>query len=180
MGNPARIYHARDFETLPQPSGFAVNVHFPEVEGSLARFREVYGLEIPDYQRGNVWTRAQKISYIEWLVRGGPTGLEIKFNHPNFDGDSTVGNMELVDGLQRLTAVQEFVKSEFGIFEGLKYDDFASWDSRPSLLFAVYAIKTRREVLEWYIDLNWAGAPHTDEDLRRVKILLEKERKKEN
>ena len=34
-------------------------------------------------------------------------------------------------------------------------------------------LKTRREVLQWYIDMNAGGTPHSKEEIDRVRGLLE-------
>lgn len=33
-------------------------------------------------------------------------------------------------------------------------------------------LKTEREVLQWYIDMNAGGTPHTAEEIERVKKLI--------
>lgn len=33
-------------------------------------------------------------------------------------------------------------------------------------------LKTEREVLQWYIDMNAGGTPHTTEEIDRVKKLI--------
>ena len=38
-------------------------------------------------------------------------------------------------------------------------------------------LKTRKEVLQWYIEMNNGGTPHTKEEINRVKILLETEKR---
>ena len=34
-------------------------------------------------------------------------------------------------------------------------------------------LKSQREVLQWYIDLNSGGTPHSSEEIQRVKQLME-------
>lgn len=36
-------------------------------------------------------------------------------------------------------------------------------------------LKSKREVLQWYIEMNAGGTPHSNEEIRRVKALMEKE-----
>ena len=33
-------------------------------------------------------------------------------------------------------------------------------------------LKTEREVLQWYVDMNAGGTPHTTEEIDRVKKLI--------
>jgi hypothetical protein len=39
----------------------------------------------------------------------------------------------------------------------------------------VNELKTRREVLQWYLDLNAGGVVHTTKEIERVRELLAKE-----
>jgi len=36
-------------------------------------------------------------------------------------------------------------------------------------------LKTRAEVLQWYIEFNAGGTPHTEAEINRVRELLKKE-----
>lgn len=87
--------------------------------------------------------------------------------------------MVLVDGLQRLTAFIRFLNNEIPIF-GTYYKDF---DDRPRmsngmLKFNVNDLQTRAEVLRWYIEMNSGGVVHSEDEINRVKKLLEQEETK--
>ena len=45
------------------------------------------------------------------------------------------------------------------------------------LLFNVNNLKTKAEVLVWYIEFNTGGTVHTEEEINKVKMLLENETK---
>jgi hypothetical protein len=103
----------------------------------------------------------------------------ILFNHPNWQG-SYKGLMVLVDGKQRLEAVRKFVRNELPVFGGNYLHDFDDpklllRDMNCSLLFGVNNLKTRKEVLQWYLQLNTGGVVHTQEEIEKVKNLLAKE-----
>ncbi len=34
-------------------------------------------------------------------------------------------------------------------------------------------LKTEKEVLQWYVDMNAGGTPHTDKEIERVKRMIE-------
>jgi len=36
-------------------------------------------------------------------------------------------------------------------------------------------LPTRKDVLQWYLQMNTGGTVHTEEEINRVKMLLEKE-----
>ena len=148
------------------------------VEDFLPRM-EQYGLELcPDFQRGHVWTEEQQIKYIEFMMKGGSTGREIFFNHPGWQ-NSYKGKMVCVDGLQRITAVQRFINNEIKAF-GTYFCDFEGSIYQAdgcSFTVSIHSLKTRKEVLKWYIELNEGGVIHSKEEIERVKKLLEIEEK---
>jgi hypothetical protein len=41
-----------------------------------------------------------------------------------------------------------------------------------TLIIHVNNLKTEKEVLQWYIDMNAGGTPHTTEEIDRVKKLI--------
>lgn len=41
-----------------------------------------------------------------------------------------------------------------------------------ALRINVNDLKTRDEVLQWYIDINAGGTPHTKEEIERVRAML--------
>lgn len=137
----------------------------------------------PDFQRAHVWSEEKQIAFVEYCLRGGEYSKTILWNHPGWQG-SFKGLMVLVDGKQRLEAVRKFVRNELPIFGGYKLNDFDKPASllrkgEATFLFAVNNLPTRRNVLEWYLQLNAGGVVHTDEELKKVGILLANEIAKE-
>lgn len=137
-----------------------------------------YCLQIdPDFQRGRVWSEDQKIKYVEYCLKGGPYHRDILLNHPGWM-NSFEGEYVLVDGLQRLTAVTQFIKNNLPVFNGVYLNDF---DYPRNLLggqfsvFCINTLKTRKEVLQWYLDLNTGGVVHTLSEIERVRGLIEQE-----
>lgn len=132
----------------------------------------------PDFQRNRVWSKEQKVKYIEFCLRGGKSGRDILFNCPNYVGssDTLYNEFVLVDGLQRLSAVLDFLNNNLAVFNGNYIGDFT--DLRRVILrgqrFNVYIndLQSKREVLEWYIELNSGGTPHSKKDIDRVKFIL--------
>ena len=83
----------------------------------------------------------------------------------------------IVDGKQRLQAVRLFLRDELAVFG---YTSSQYKDKLPigcTLIFAVNELTTRREVLQWYLDLNDGGIAHTSEEIEKVRNLLKKEGK---
>lgn len=176
--------HWDDIKKFTSCGNYYTNVPVMHIESTLTYYKEEYGLELnPDFQRGNVWTEAQQIAYLEYFFRGGQSAKDIYFNCPDFSYNSgssngklqDIHNMVCVDGLQRLTAFRRFLRDELPIFGGHYFSDF---EGKPrsteyALVFHVNSLLTRREVLTWYIEMNSGGTIHTSDEIARVKAMLE-------
>ncbi len=171
------------FKTIPNKFpqiNYAVDIAWSELERNIERFITQYDLQMnPDFQRGNVWTPSQQSRYVEFMLKGGESGKSIYFNHPGWM-KSFKGDFVLVDGLQRITAVRAFLKNEIKAYdrtysqllEGMPYDR-APYDY--GFKFHVATLRTRAEVLQWYLDFNSGGTVHAQSEIERVKELLSKE-----
>lgn len=131
----------------------------------------------PDFQRCHVWTEVQQIAFMEYLLRGGYAGREIYFNCSSWMAGFNTP-VELVDGKQRLQAVRRFMANEIPVF-GHFYKEFdrKSFRNLNGLRFYVNNLKSRAEVLRWYLDLNTGGTPHTSKEIEKVQSMLEAENK---
>lgn len=171
----------RDIKQMTRMPSYRITVGWSYLETSLADWdnRSVpgfLGLDLdPEFQRAHVWDDERRIKFVEYCLKGGHSSREIYFNHPNWQG-SYKGQMVLVDGKQRLEAVRKFMRNELPIFEGFFLKDFQ--DRLPhfegSLYFNVNSLKTEKEVLQWYIDLNDGGVAHTKEEIDKVRKMLGK------
>lgn len=136
------------------------------------------GLQMnPDFQRGHVWTEEQQIKFIEFILRGGNSGKDLYFNCPswlrvNYTGE--YNDFVCVDGLQRITAIRRFLNNEIEVF-GQHYVDFGDRTDmvHHSMIVHVNDLKTKREVLQWYIEMNDGGTPHTQAEIERVRKMME-------
>lgn len=155
---------------------YHANVSWDGLKDHLDRYKENYKCELdPDFQRGHVWTREQQIAYVEFIIRGGESGKEVYFNCPGWMYDFR-GPMQLVDGLQRITAVLAFLRNEIPAFGHLLDEHEDQWFLRSlDFSFNMGNLETRADVLQWYLDLN-SGVAHSDQELGRVRDLLQKER----
>jgi hypothetical protein len=169
------------FSLIPQftqKANYSVDVTWDYLEDWLEHINEkgLMTLDLdPDFQRAHVWTTDKQIKYVEFVLRGGQSSRDLYFNHPNWMG-SFKGKLELVDGKQRLEAVRSFLKGNIPAFETHyhDYEDKLPWDA--SFKIHINNLKTRKEVLQWYLDLNSGGVIHTEEELNKVKMLLEQEK----
>lgn len=167
----------KDIPKFTKTGNYQVSISLKSLKDNLQHYTERYQLELcPDFQRGYVWNEKQQIAFVEYIIKGGKSANIIYFNMQGWM-NSFEGKMLCVDGLQRLTACLKFMNNELPIFNGNFYSDFE--DTLPSsaeLLFNVNDLNTRAEILQWYIDFNTGGTVHTEEDINKVRELLEKEK----
>lgn len=102
-----------DYDTLEYP----ISVLVAQYELSLSKqFQEVEEnvgniIYIPDYQREFIWKQDRKSKFIESILIGVPI--------PYFFLADIDGNMEVVDGSQRLRTLHQFINGEL-VLKGLK------------------------------------------------------------
>ena len=170
-----------DYQAIPQftrtPSD-GVDVGWAYLEQHVEEHVNEYGLEVnPDFQRGHVWDPDKQIAFVEFILRGG-TGANILYlNAPGWSrGD--LGSYVLVDGLQRLTAALAFLRSEIPAFGYLRSEYTGTMRLHsPRFRWIINNLKTRADVLQWYLEMNTGGVVHTNSELDRVRALLEEESK---
>jgi uncharacterized protein with ParB-like and HNH nuclease domain len=165
----------KDIKRFPH-SSYKVDASWDYLEEMLKSWdrKETPLLLQPDFQRGYVWSKFQQESYIEYCLRGGRAALDIFFNCPSWQG-GYCDPIELIDGQQRLGAVRAFLRNEVKAY-GNYYSEFEgrlhSIDNR--LTFHMFCIKDRRDLLNFYIELNTGGSVHTETDLAPAYEELEK------
>jgi len=142
--------------------GFVYN----ELEG-----RGLFGLSgkltiQPEYQRSYIYADGQKdVAVVHSLLQGYPLGLLYFTKLPN-------GNLEVLDGQQRITSVGRFVTGKFAIKDerGLEqYFSGMSADKKKKILDAVLLVYecegTETEIKQWFQTINIAGVPLTPQEL---------------
>lgn len=139
---------------------------------------DMYNLQLnPDFQRGHVWTEEQQIAWLEFFLKGGKTGRVLYFNCPSWQGnqikEGDYDDFVCVDGLQRITAIRRFMNGEIPVFGSYinEYEDEMSV-MRDSIRLNINNLKTKKEVLQWYVDMNAGGTPHTNEEIARVQDMI--------
>lgn len=160
---------------------WSADYSWDRLEPGLKSMAEDYGGLVmnPDFQRGHVWTPDQQQHFIENCLRGVVTtaGLLIQFNCESFSSyqnDVSNSAMECLDGLQRYTAITEYVKGNVKPF-GLSVDEYShsSFDPRRFYIkVAIHDFTNRAQMLQYYLDINSGGTMHTSSELDRVKGLM--------
>lgn len=137
----------------------------------------------PDYQRSRAWTDDQCAKFIGFLLEGG-TAPPLWVQRWKYD---TGLPDEMLDGLQRATAVLRFLNNEvpFETIGGVRMylRDMSERDQRlicshaggPTLTVRYVQYENRADVLRFYLRLNRGGTPHSDAEIERVQELLRAE-----
>jgi len=163
---------------------YEVDHSFSYVEKALLGYADGSSLDlVPDFQRGHVWTQEQQERWIEAVLRGAisSAGLTIQFNAPDWNQIESSVDSDLqkcvvcIDGLQRLTAIRRFVAGEIRAFDRTADQfDGTSYDIRRyRFKVAVHNFQTRADLLQYYLDINTGGTPHSDEEIERVRAMLD-------
>jgi len=132
---------------------YQVNVEWRELQPQLHRYTDHYGLKLNTTPK---WTEQQQAEYIQYRLKGGVVGKDIWFNCPNFQNSrKKTTKMVLVDGGQRLLAVQKFLSDDLLIFGGACFSDFTDkLHSNVEFIFHVNGLLNLVDVQEMRFLLN--------------------------
>ena len=84
----------------------------------LDRYADEYIMR-PPYQRKTVWSKRQQQQLIDSIFKGYYIP-DLVLRNINFKNESVM--REVIDGQQRITAVQQFMRNEFAMPEGSKFE----------------------------------------------------------
>lgn len=171
-----------DFKTITKYTSeghYGVDYDIDSFPDAIDRYIDRYKLQMnPDFQRGHVWTESQQIAFVEFVLRGGQL-QPIRLNNTEWNSMKVGGEMVCVDGLQRTTALMKFAKDLLPVFGGYFRSQLVNFNTNDYMIrVTINGLRTRAEVLNWYIELNSGGTVHTEEDIDKVRKLLEDETKK--
>ena len=190
----------QDIPNLTRSGSYEVNSSLDFLNETITGYQKsdstFRGLDLlPDFQRGHVWTESQQVAFVEFFLRGGMSGRVIYLNCPNWGHfepipEGQYNEFVIVDGLQRLTAMLKFVRGELPVFghyclpkgtepvPGRKYFEgrLRCLRAGDNLKININCLKTRAEVLKWYLEMNEGGTPHTDKELDKVRQMLKEEK----
>ena len=155
--------HERRVSYLRDPAKY-VEMVYPDQELLL-------GHPLPPFQRPQVWTRAQSARFVESAILGLHLGTWCYNAADDYPTVKVAGrdyfdrtDMWLIDGRQRLTALDSYWNDDFEAF-GLRWSEVSQEKRRRFLngtMFTAYELRTNdvdylREV---YDRLNFGGTPH--------------------
>lgn len=153
------------------------NVPLNYIEDTLSHRPERFDLT-PEFQRGHVWTISQQEAFMGHLLTGGHVAPILW----SIIGDPDTGTQVLLDGLQRLTAIRLWLAGHVDavLFDGTRVNvsQITGGLGRVSVLFASVRLANDdrtcwRETMRLYVRLNSGGTVHSEEEMQRVKALIE-------
>lgn len=173
-----KIIRARDCDDMLIADGnYQINVSLDYIKDKIEKDIEEYGLNLdPDFQRAHVWNMEQRVSYMEFLLKGGKSN-PIYFNHEGWMR-SFNGEYVIVDGKQRLTSILMFLNNEYPVFKEMDKEGIGfyarEFDIIPNdVVFIVNDLPNRELVLKWYLQMNKGNVAHTKEELDKVGRMIE-------
>lgn len=165
-------------ESIRKPT-YNIVIPWVHMNYLLNGFEFTYGLDMcPEYRRTRGWTLRQKIDYLEHRLCGGSSGIDIYFNSIDWSTRHPYP-IVLVDGSQRIETVQEFLRNEIAVFEDNKFTDFNNIYG-VTFIFHINELNSYSNILRWYEELNSAPIPRSEDDINKVKRLIQREMEKEN
>lgn len=175
-----KITRFKDIPQFTSNGSYQVNYSLTSLVREIEEEVSEMGLQLnPEFQRGHVWTEEQQIAWIEYHLRGGKSGNTIYLNNPFWNSyrepkKNEYSDYVCVDGLQRITAAQRFVHNEIKVFGSYfkEYEDRLRLANDVTMILNVNNLKSEKEVLQWYIDMNAGGTPHTNAEIERVKQMI--------
>lgn len=137
-------------------------VQYNEYANAFPDERSVMGYRLPSWQRGLVWSRDQQIRFVESAWLGIPLGTWTYNIVP--DGTNHPFDFLLIDGQQRLTALQTYLEDGFAVF-GYRWSETTTIDQRlfrQNTKFPCYITETtdKNYLREYYNLLNFGGTAH--------------------
>ena len=173
--------------TASKPTNFSRNWNYDnwsttDIDGMIHR---IYGNGIdsdPDYQRGYVWTLEDKQSLIHSIMQRYDIGKMVFIKREY--SDPRPHHYEILDGKQRLNAIQEYLEGRFE-YRGVKYHELSWQDRRTFDECKVQYIEvdekslTRAGKLYLFLSVNMGGVKQSAEHMDKVQAMYEEELAKE-
>lgn len=168
-------------KSLPQ-SNYQIDIELYDIRSQFEKYNEYDGFEYnPDFQRGYVWTVSQQIAFIEGMLRGtvGNSQMIITLNCPfhanELDPNQDISGYCIIDGLQRVTAILDFIDGKFKVFNKYSAKDLDGSKfslRRKNIKVQIFGFTRKVDLLKYYIDINSGGTVHSDDEINRVKDMI--------
>lgn len=142
--------------------------------GGYPDWNTFFSNAVPEFQRSNdKWDMNMKISFMENLISGYRTDFIIYTI--NYKPDNVCKNAKILDGLQRLTAIAQFLEGEFNVFDDFSIEHLSEYWGQssfyPIFYFKLFDFETLNDAIMFYISIN-ENITHSKLDIDKAKNLL--------
>jgi len=134
-------------------------------------FENILKYGVPEFQRNNdKWSREMQIRFVENIIKGFVTKIQLFVLEENYRKNNFVG-CQILDGLQRTTAISSFINGEFKLFndtvgfEDIK-DTFLRGINKTAIL-ELYRFDTINDTIDFYVEMN-ENITHSPEDIQKA------------
>lgn len=130
---------------------------------------DLFDTAIPVFQRDNdKWDLQRKINFVENVVMGFKPVIQLYTTKELHDKQS-YSRCWILDGLQRTTALTDFIDGKFKIFGGqVTLQDLIDAKAMRSVIgVQIFTFASHVEAAEFYVQIN-KGITHSDEDIQRA------------
>lgn len=165
------------------PCTHSSDVHLKRILLSMLDFMDVDSSEgikgifkaVPAFQRDNdKWTQKMKHDFIKNIIKGFRTTLMMYEINPTPSRIDPLIDCKILDGLQRVTAIYEFITGEFTVF-GKTYQELVDMDiitgTSIPVTVKIYSFPSESEVIKFYISMN-ENISHSKEDIKKAEDVL--------
>lgn len=144
-------------------------VDMPPPGPAVPAERRLLNLNLPPWQRPEVWTHSQKRRFVEGIFLGLGCGQYV-VNGSDWESDGEPKPMSawLLDGQQRISALRDFLAGDLVVFDDVSFPAMPAADQlrfkrRPFPCFELDYTDDENALKELYDRLNFSGTPHTAE-----------------
>lgn len=168
--NNSPFKRSRYTVTLRLKSSIKSILNYTHVDGADIELNRVFEA-VPNFQRDNdKWNSDMKSSFIQNILMGCKTDLFLYEV-----GDKGMIDCKILDGLQRITAIYDFLNNDVLAF-GKYYDELKTIHALIGFRDVVFNLHvfnfdSEREAIQYYIDIN-ENITHSQEDIARAKYFL--------
>ena len=146
-----------------------------ECGGVPNTWQEYFKLAVPAFQRSNdKWNLQMKIKFVENVLCGHRSTISL-FTIDN-SRDPSLRDSKNLDGLQRLTALSDFLQDKFAVFGDYKFSDLEGdrvfKGMGVNIEMQIFNFSNEAEAVQFYIDMN-ENITHSNDDIEKAKCYLE-------
>lgn len=164
-----------------QRRGYNVHLDLTRFYNSLRFYSEDYTEAVsdadlissmmPEFQRDNdKWSIERKIQFVQNVISGYSTQIMLYTINNEIYSDCKV-----IDGQQRLTALDDWFKGKFPIYGSVYFSDISNEKRAPfvdcRMEIIIHKFKSESEAVQFYIDIN-KGITHSNSDIERAEVYL--------